>query len=229
MPDKSLEHFKIDQEFPGWADTFPKVKEALPHPLLMPLCYALLVLPFIAGILLGLDPIVIFMLTIPSVLIFVFLILYTRNANKKAYGIAFDFAAPKLGYQSFDPKERMRVDSFRRMMGGDHYSRDCWLRLEKGESRIDFFQATVTSGSGNDTSTVMKGTLVDVAMADPHDLDIVLLKDAGVFNKLQKKPKGLKRVGINDQAFEKKFEVYAADEAAALTFLNSRRRDALTA
>lgn len=65
------------------------------------------------------------------------------------------------------------------------------------------------------TTTVFRGQLVRIAFPRKFDSTTVILRDAGVFNWMNKPGKELKRVGLADPHFEKIFEVYGTDQVEA--------------
>ncbi len=65
------------------------------------------------------------------------------------------------------------------------------------------------------TTTVFRGQLVRIAFPRNFDSTTVIMRDAGVFNWMNKPGKELKRVGLVDPHFEKIFEVFGTDQVEA--------------
>jgi hypothetical protein len=81
--------------------------------------------------------------------------------------------------------------------------------------RFAFYEATLTQGHGKHRTTVFTGQVYAFERSRTQVGDMVAVPDKGLFN-FFKPAGGFQRVRIEgDEAFEKKFEVYAVDEAAA--------------
>ena len=78
-----------------------------------------------------------------------------------------------------------------------------------------FYEATLTQGHGKHRAVVFTGQVYAFERSRTQAGDVVAVPDKGLFN-FFKPSGGFQRVRIEgDDAFEKKFEVYAVDEAAA--------------
>lgn len=91
--------------------------------------------------------------------------------------------------------------------------------------RVAIYEASLQKGSGKSRHTVFSGQVYAVERSGAGAAVTVIVPDRGLFN-FFKPSGGFDRVGIGDEEFERRFEVYSTEEIAAkqLLFSSSLRR-----
>lgn len=82
----------------------------------------------------------------------------------------------------------------------------------------------ISDGKKSSTSTVFKGIVILLEMNKNFSGQTIVLKDWGIFNsfhRLGNLGSGLKRIVLEDSAFEKEFEVYGSDQLEARYLLTT--------
>lgn len=94
--------------------------------------------------------------------------------------------------------------------------------------RFALYEANLVQGNGKNQHTVFTGQVYAFQRGRTGSGETVIVPDRGLFN-FFKPQKGMERVRIEDEAFEKKFEVYstAPGEARSLVFGSDLRRQLL--
>jgi hypothetical protein len=88
----------------------------------------------------------------------------------------------------------------------------------RGEAGFSIYEASLTQGSGKERHTVFSGQLVEITSPRGFAGTTVVLRDSGWLNRFERPP-GLEKVGLEDPAFEKTFEVFGDDQVESRAIL----------
>ncbi|HWT12479.1 MAG TPA: DUF3137 domain-containing protein [Allosphingosinicella sp.] len=114
------------------------------------------------------------------------------------------------------------------LFGGisSHSFTDLFHGTDSEGKRFAVYEGTLTRRQGKNTVTVFTGQLYAFQRRSPSGGETAIVPDKGIFNFF--KPSGMERVKFDtDPAFEKKFEVYASQPAAASLLVGSDVRSEL--